>query len=100
MSSFQILTHNHSKRIVEIKILDFFLSDPVQTVWFGSLTHSGTLAFELGLKYGLSLACKLVQKVASFLLFFIILKFHLKSLDLSLFLEGGWGSRKDYLVTL
>ena len=46
MSSFQILTHNHSKRIVEIKILDFFLSDPVQTVWFGSLTHSGTLAFQ------------------------------------------------------
>ena len=34
------------------------------------------------------------------LLFFMFLKFHLKSMDLSLFLEGGWVSRKDHLVTL
>ena len=34
------------------------------------------------------------------LLFFLFLKFHLKSMDLSLFLEGGWVSRKDHLVTL
>ena len=58
------------------------------------------LHFKLGLKYSLSLASKLVYEVASFFLFFMFLKFHLKSLDLSLFLEGGWGSRKDHLVTL
>ena len=34
------------------------------------------------------------------LLFFMFLKFHLKSMDLSLFLEGGWVCRKDHLVTL
>ena len=36
----------------------------------------------------------------SLLLFFKFMKFHLKSKDLSLFLEGGWVSRKDHLVTL
>ena len=58
------------------------------------------LHFKLGLKSSLSLACKLVEEVASFLLSFMFRKFHLKSLDLSLFLEGGWGSWKDHLVTL
>ena len=67
------------------------------------MVHCPTQAhfhFKLLLKSNLSLACKLVQEVASFLLFFMFLKFHLKSLDLSLFLEGGWGSRNDHLVTL
>ena len=58
------------------------------------------LHFKLKLKSSLSLACKLVYEVASILLFLIFWKFHLKSLDLSLFMEGGWGSRKDHLVTL
>ena len=83
-----------------MKILDFLFSDPDQTVWYGSLPHSGTLAFQTWVESSLSLACKLVLKLASFLLFFMFLKFHLKSLDLSLFLEGGWGSRNDHLVTL
>ena len=54
------------------KTLDFLSSDPDQPVRYGSLPHS-------------------VQEVASFLMFFKFLKFHLKSLDLSLFLEGGGG---------
>ena len=83
-----------------MKILDFLLS--ILTRLFG-MVHCPTQAhlhFKLGLKSSLSLGCKLVHKVASFLLFFMFLKFHLKSLDLSLFLEGGWGSRNDHLVTL
>ena len=50
--------------------------------------------------FGVKKCC--VQKKMSppLLLFFMFLKFHLKTMDLSLFLEGGWVSRKDHLVTL
>ena len=41
------LTSHQGKRTVEIKRLDFLLSDHDQTVWYDLLPHSGTLAFQI-----------------------------------------------------
>ena len=58
--------------------------------------------FSLQVGLGSGLIREAIQKKCPppLLLFFLFLKFHLKSMDLSLFLEGGWVSRKDHLVTL
>ena len=57
---------------MEIKRLDFLLGGSDQTVWYDLLPHSGTLAFQIWTEM---LASKLVYEVASFLLFFMFLKF-------------------------
>ena len=57
-------------------------------------------SLQVGLQSGLIREAIQKKCPPPFLLFFMFLKFHLKSMDLSLFLEGGWVSRKDHLVTL
>ena len=69
----------------------------IQTVWYDLLPHLGPpfLQYQLGVRSCLSSAYKLAHKKAWLMLFFMFLKFHLKSLDLSLSLEGGMAGKKE-----
>ena len=72
----------------------------LSAAWAAAGATLSLAIFPFGLRSGLIREAIQKKCPTPLLLFFLFLKFHLKSMDLSLFLEGGWVSRKDHLVTL
>ena len=83
-----------------MKILDFLLSDPDQTVWYGSLPHSGTLAFQTWIKIQLVFSLQVGPQSGFIFVVLYVPETPPKVTVLVTLSGGGWGSKKDRLVTL